>query len=61
MFPLGFSQRPLKTRIEKVLLYANRNLSHRTPDWDVQPVMVPTDTDDVLRPYRLASTDSIRF
>ena len=39
----------LKTGIEKVLLYANRNLAHRTPDWDVQPIMVPTDTDDALK------------
>lgn len=38
----------LKKGIEKVLLYANRNLAHRTPDWDVQPIMVPTDTDAAL-------------
>jgi hypothetical protein len=39
----------LKAGIDQVLLYANRNLAHRTPDWNAQPIMVPTDTDTALK------------
>jgi hypothetical protein len=42
----------LKKGIDKVLLYANRNLAHRTPDWEVQQIMIPTDTDAALAAVR---------
>ena len=38
----------LKAGIDKVLLYANRNLAHRTPEWEPPPIVIPTDTDDAL-------------
>ena len=38
----------LHERIKTVLLYANRNLAHRTPEWDVPNITVPTDTDAAL-------------
>jgi hypothetical protein len=39
----------LKKGIEKVLLYANRNLAHRTPEWDPPPIEVPHDTEAALQ------------
>lgn len=39
----------LHERIKTVLLYANRNLAHRTPEWDVPNISVPTDTDAALQ------------
>ena len=38
----------LKERIQAVLLYANRNLAHRTPEWEASPIVVPKDTDNAL-------------
>ena len=38
----------LKEKIKAVLLYANRNLAHRTPEWDVPNISVPRDTDNAL-------------
>ena len=29
-------------------LYANRNLAHRTADWNPPPIMIPKDTDEAL-------------
>ena len=48
--PIGIAEESarLKKGIDKVLLYANRNLAHRTPDWDVQPISIPSDTDAAL-------------
>lgn len=40
--------RTLQAGIETVLLFANRNLAHRTPEWNPPPIIVPKDTDAAL-------------
>jgi hypothetical protein len=45
---IGAERDALNDKIKTVLLYANRNLAHRTPEWEMPNITVPTDTDNAL-------------